>query len=311
MSATIHRSLEDWALSGGRTLATRQEFVDAVARAVRGGRGFAAGKLGVSERALLYHPVLLDRETDRHRIVAFEQSLAFKAGRQSGVFPPEPGFLRSFSSWYAEQVGELDSIGLMSDALGTLLEIFAFHRFAAQLVEFHSQEPDRSSPSDHAHCYLPHFRERKILLICPFAELLRARANRETFESVWSKTGKRWFEPAAVEALELPYGFDPATQRRYSTARTLLEELTARIDEREFDVALIAAGGLGIPLAAVVKRRGKVAISLGGHLQVLFGVLGERWRGRSSWRRRYFNDAWIELPRRYRPDPRHTSENYW
>ena len=36
---------------------------------------------------------------------------------------------------------------------------------------------------------------------------------------------------------------------------------------------------------------------------MLFGVLGERWRGRRKWARNYFNDAWIELPERYRLRP--------
>jgi hypothetical protein len=64
---------------------------------------------------------------------------------------------------------------------------------------------------------------------------------------------------------------------------------------------LIAAGGLGIPLASQVKRMGRTAISLGGHLQVLFGVMGRRWRDRKNWNQNYFNDAWIPMPGHYRP----------
>ena len=73
----------------------------------------------------------------------------------------------------------------------------------------------------------------------------------------------------------------------------------------------LTAGGLGIPLAAFMRSQGKVAISLGGHVQVLFGVSGARWRELESWRRRYINEAWIDLPAKYRPDMRYTSENYW
>ena len=55
-------------------------------------------------------------------------------------------------------------------------------------------------------------------MVCPFADLLGERATRETFEAVWAKTGKRWFEPASVSGIELPYGFEPATQERFATA---------------------------------------------------------------------------------------------
>ena len=82
-------------------------------------------------------------------------------------------------------------------------------------------------------------------------------------------------------------------------------ELRRHIDDelgrRDFDVALIATGGLGIPIAARVKALGKVGISLGGHRQVLFGVLGKRWRDRSDWQTASFNDAWVDLPASYRP----------
>jgi hypothetical protein len=147
--------------------------------------------------------------------------------------------------------------------------------------------------------------------VCPFAELLRARATPEIFEAVWRNTGKPWFAPASVEALEQPYGFSRATQEQYPTVLDLLAEIDARIDARTFDVALIAAGMLGSMIATGLKSRGKVAISLGGHLQVLFGVAGRRWLERPSWRRDYINDAWIGMPERYRPAAGESHENYW
>jgi hypothetical protein len=53
-------------------------------------------------------------------------------------------------------------------------------------------------------------------------------------------------------------------------------------------------------------------VSLGGAIQPLFGVLGGRWRDSRGWRRDYLNEAWIELPDRYRPGPdADTTENYW
>jgi hypothetical protein len=192
----------------------------------------------------------------------------------------------------------------------TELEILRMLDCRPELVRWDDQHPDRSCPSDDARCYLPHFRDRKLLLVCPFANLLRDRANQRTFEAVWSKTGKPWFHPAAVEAVELPYGYAEATRRRYGTCLDLLDAVTDEVATRDFDVALIATGGIGIPLASSLKARGKVAISLGGHLQVVFGVLGDRWRQDPDWRR-YFNDTWIDIPPRYRPEPSETGENYW
>jgi len=46
---------------------------------------------------------------------------------------------------------------------------------------------------------------------------------------------------------------------------------------------------------------GKIGIDLGGHLQVVFGVTGKRWRKRETWRTQVFNDYWIDMPAKYKP----------
>jgi hypothetical protein len=53
-----------------------------------------------------------------------------------------------------------------------------------------------------------------VLLICPFANLLKNRATREIFEGVWSKFGKKWFYPQSIDAIEFPYGFTKETQQK-------------------------------------------------------------------------------------------------
>jgi hypothetical protein len=190
-------------------------------------------------------------------------------------------------------------------------EIVRVHGVPGKLIHFVDQEPDRSSPDEPTRCYLPSLRGQRLLLVSSHARLLCERANRETFEAVWVKTGKKWFDPRQVEAVEFPYGFSRRTQDRYLSSLALFADITAEIARREFDVALIAAGGLGIPLASFVKSLGKVAVSLGGHLQVLFGVLGDRWRRQATWQEQYVNSAWIDFPPEYRLEPGESHENYW
>lgn len=295
----------------GRQLIARREFVDAVGAAVRDRRGYAAGKLGVSERAWMYYPVFLARGPSRLQARAFEQSLYYKCTPTSGVFPADPSFYREFADFYGRRLRELDCLGLDPAAFDVSLEILRFHSVDADVIDYMEQEPDRSIPADEDRCYLPHFAGKRILLICPFANVLAERAQRATFEAVWAKTGKRWFEPASVEALEFPYGFAKTTQARYGTCLELLTEIEGHVDALDYDVALIAAGALGVPIASHVRSRGRVGISLGGALQVLFGVYGKRWKQRPDWRDQYFTPAWIEVPAQYRPDISETHEGYW
>lgn len=56
-----------------------------------------------------------------------------------------------------------------------------------------------------------------------------------------------------------------------------LDMMRAQMDAIEFDVVLVAAGGMSLPLVTHAKRSGAVGIHLGGDTQLLFGIRGRRW----------------------------------
>jgi hypothetical protein len=67
-----------------------------------------------------------------------------------------------------------------------------------------------------------------------------------------------------------------------------LDWMNSEIDRMNFDVAIIGAGAYGMPLAAHVKKKGKVAIHLGGLTQLLFGIKGARFDDLGC-----YNEHWI------------------
>lgn len=311
-SGTGAAGTEVAAVLGEATIIGRRGFADALAAGLRSGEGFATGKLGGTERALLREPIIRGSDLSPLQRRAFDLHLRQLALPHAGIFPTDAAFMRRFCDRFADAVGALDVIGIDRTALPETAPLLAHHRPPGALVDYLEQEPDRSIPADDRRCWLPLLRGRRILLVCPFATVLCERADRATYEAVWEKIGKRWFEPASVEAVELPYGFDPATRDRYADALELCEEIVARIGRHDYDVALIAAGGLGIPIAARVRAAGRVGFSIGGHLQPMFGVSGERWLSRPFWREHYINDAWVGLPERYRaPSRGAAAEDYW
>lgn len=278
---------------------SRQEFITDLRAAIENNAAYAAGKIGPSQQQWMYYEILLKGQTNSDEIKAFEENLIFHGLKQSGVFPADPSFYLLFNKLYMEHVRNLDCIGIFY--YPRELELIGHYQLSNKLVHYMEQEPDRSSPSNDKRCYLQYFRNKKILLVCPFAGLLKQRATKEIFEGVWSKTGKRWFYPRSIDALEFPYGFSNEAQKSYATAIELLKEITTEIEKKNFDIALIAAAGLAIPIASYVKNMGKIGIDLGGHLQVLFGVIGKRWREREDWKMDYFNEWWIDMPANYRP----------
>ena len=76
------------------------------------------------------------------------------------------------------------------------------------------------------------------------------------------------------------------------------EYMKSEIDKKDFDIAIIACGTYGMPLAAYVKKIGKKAIHLGGSLQLMFGIKGRRWEevetcANSDFYMKLYNDYWI------------------
>jgi hypothetical protein len=217
-----------------------------------------------------------------------------------GVFPGDPKFYLAFNDFYIEHLRNIDCLGICY-YYPRELELIRHYKISNKLIFYPYQEPDRSTPNNDGNCYLPFFRDRKVLIVCPFAKFLSGRANQALFERVWSKTGKKWFHPTSVDALEFPYGFSRETQEKYPTVFDLFEEIKTEIQKRDFDIALIGAAGLAIPIASFVKGLGKVAVDLGGALQFFFGVLAKRWQDWEHFQRDYFNEHWEYVPGTYTP----------
>lgn len=80
----------------------------------------------------------------------------------------------------------------------------------------------------------------------------------------------------------------------------------------DFDVAVIGCGAYGMPLAARIKKAGKQAIHLGGSVQILFGIKGNRWDN-DPLTNIFYNDSWCRPLPEDTPDSANLVEGacYW
>lgn len=88
------------------------------------------------------------------------------------------------------------------------------------------------------------------------------------------------------------------------------------IEKLDFDIALLGCGAYGLPLCNFIKSKlNKSAIYVGGGLQLLFGVMGERWMKRDDWKKiiEENNTKFIRPSGDELLEKRHTVENscYW
>jgi hypothetical protein len=280
-------------------LIEKSQMIVSIQQSIESGRGLAIGKLGHSEQlTLLFNQGLKTQSTlaSTASIRSLYVALKFHAERQTGIFPTDFNFLSRYVGFYERQVNQIDFIGLFGSP--NEAKIIKSLSPASRFLKYTDTEPDRSEKYDPSRCYLPLFKNKKILIVAPFANFAKQRGQKEIFEQVWRKIGAQWFEPDSIEAVEIPYSFigQTCTFERFLDSLSLFEDITQKIDCYDYDVALIAAGSLALPLAAHIKQKNKVAMSLGGHLQTLFGILGERWVRDTTWSEKYINDCWVRLP---------------
>jgi hypothetical protein len=292
---------------------SKEEYINDIKSAVECSCGYAAAKIGASQKCWMYYEIFLSKHSRLEDIRDYETQLVFHCLKQEGLFPESPAFYLNYNRFYIQHARNLDCLGVTYRQPTQEIEIIKHYNLKSKLIYYPLQEPDKSIPSNEANCYLPLFRDKRILLICPFADFLRQRASKEIYENVWSKTGKKWFYPKEVDAVEFPYGFSRETHKRYATVLDLFEEIQSKIIKKDFDVALVGAGGLAIPIVSYVKSLGRVGIDLGGALQFCFGVPGKRWLIREHYRKDYINEWWAVLPPKYRPSETDVCDNgaYW
>lgn len=83
---------------------------------------------------------------------------------------------------------------------------------------------------------------------------------------------------------------------QFDTWKDALNYMYKQIDKIDFDIALIGAGAYGLPLAGYIKEKGKIAVHIGGALQLLFGIKGYRWDDYGV-----YNENWIRPLEHERP----------
>ena len=112
-------------------------------------------------------------------------------------------------------------------------------------------------------------KEKKVLVIHPMENEIISQFKNRT--KLFSKEVLPDFELITLKSLY----FD---DEKYNTWELMYNYYIEKIDICDFDVALVSCGPWGMPIASYIKSKGKQAIHLGGAQQILFGIMGNRWR---------------------------------
>ncbi len=151
---------------------------------------------------------------------------------------------------------------------------------------------------------------KKVLVIHPLDELIKSQyeKRKELFKNTSYLPD---FELLTLKAVQTIAG---VKDQRFESWFDALDYMYERAMKLDFDIAIIGCGAYGYPLAAKIKKSGKQAIHMGGVLQILFGIKGNRWENDAEPKLlEHVNDNWIKPQKKDVPENSQQVEGacYW
>lgn len=138
------------------------------------------------------------------------------------------------------------------------------------------------------HPWTASLKGKKVLVIHPFAETIISQYNKR--EYIWKNPDiLPDFTLYTVKAVQTLAG---TQDDRFETWFDALDWMFNEGMKYDFDVAIVACGAYGMPLAAKFKKAGKQAIHWGGMSQIWFGIKGGRWDNNPRVNQ-FYNESWV------------------
>lgn len=217
----------------------------------------------------------------------------------AGFFPNDNKSLSQFADLILGIYGNIDILGSWLEYESVLPLVSNCHRInIVYLVPFWSKEP-----------WTAQLKGRKVLVVHPFAEsILKQYSYREKlFDN--PNTLPEFASLSIIQAIQSIGG----ETNGYNSWFDALHYMEDEIDKVDYEVALIGCGAYGMPLAAHCKRMGKKAVHIGGALQLLFGIRGNRWETEQDIYKQFMNEHWVRPLESERPKTAKDVENacYW
>lgn len=275
----------------GKRLLSTPETNEIIYQAILKGEPFWAGRMGGTEMNMIYEFLKYKYHPEQDKREAATKQLC----ELSGFFPYDLRKGQEFVDLMLKCCKEIDLQGEWR----RYMEDYLYVRYQknTQLTQLFHLEPWNmyEYPNSTVKPWTVALKGKKVLVIHPFAESIEKqyKEHRERiFGSVYEAEDiLPVFELKTIKAVQTLAGeADDRFRDWFEALNWMIEECK----KMEFDVAIIGCGAYGYPLAAEIKRMGKIAIHLGGSTQILFGIIGSRWeKEHPEFCRKFVNDAWV------------------
>lgn len=266
------RCMADWHLKPSDSLYDAQQTSDKIKSLLESDKPCMIARYGSTELACVSN--YLSIINARHSILNYikgedaewwwNPSIKVQMKNWSGFFPPTEEKLSEFCKLILDDTRELDVLGQWvygECRLGDRLN-HVFKTHLQYLEPFWCENP-----------WTVALKGKNVVVVHPFAKLIEKQYNEKKDKLFANHNILPEFSLRAVPAIQSLGGEDNGFKDWFEA----LEWMKNEIDREDYDICLLGCGAYGFPLAAHVKRRGKKAVHLGGSLQLLFGIIGNRW----------------------------------
>ncbi|MBR5421702.1 MAG: hypothetical protein IK115_11180 [Lachnospiraceae bacterium] len=256
-----------------------------LAEKIREGKPLLSGRMGFTELAV-------SRIYDLHRIDAYRK-IMHNLSAWCGFFPEDTRLGRKFTARMKDCMRKTDVYACNRQPMEGFYRSFYLPKDSIVSKDlglydiFALKNP-----------WTPALKGKRVLVVTSFPDSVKHQYARR--EEIYPGT-EILPEFADLQVYKPLITIGDMRDERFGTWFEGLEFMNNEIRALDFDIALIAAGAYGYPLAAAVKESGRQAVCMGGVLQILFGILGRRWDGSRfggidhmpESLKRYYNESWI------------------
>ncbi len=245
-----------------------------VASMIESGKPFMMARFGAVE--------LFNMRTDEFHLKKKTQKALNQLYTNAGFFPNDCSLLPRFNQIMKESCRQTDVLGVWQNCC----EDYYMKKYCTNLkatAKLIAIEPWRSSIP-----WSSSLKGKKVLVIHPFEDSIRRQY--KNFDKLFPNPDiLPKFELKTLKAVQTA---GDATDERFRDWFEALDYMSAECEKTDFDIALLGCGAYGFPLAAKIKKMGRQAVHLGGCLQILFGIKGDRWDNMEPDIVAMYNDYW-------------------
>ena len=201
-----------------------------------------------------------------HKDVAWwwNEEFRYQVSNNAGFFPPTDEMLIKYKDRMLNDMRELDILGVFHTGTKYLDKELT----GVKKVHLKDLEPFHADPP-----WTRLLKGKKVLVVHPLAYTIKKQYEEKRELLFKEKEILPYFHLEVIPAVQSLGGRNDKFENWFDALKWMEDE----IDKHEYDVCLIGCGAYGFCLAAHCKRMGKKGFHLGGIIQFLFGIIGNRW----------------------------------